>query len=235
MILLKSKIYNYIFIAFIVVSLIGCIFIGILTKKSYVNDTDINLLNKNSKKLNVAIEPVRKNYFNTNIKNYDDLSNSSDYILKVKTTNDRKNLNKTLLTKCEVIKTYKSKNSNKVKKYIYIYEPSTVFIHYDLFLSAGGYVYMKPSNEYYVFLKDLKLPKGYRSSSLEKDSFMYTNPEFSKFNASNDDITAVYNKKDFDTGKIKYFDIKDYDKIFTSLDEKQVYTDFKQHIKSNYD
>lgn len=231
MINVRIKKLGKIYRRFFLVSLAVCIIIGIFTKKSYIKDTDVNSLDKYSKSLIYTSKSYKSDYFINDINTFDQLDNESDYVLKVKSTKDRKYVNKALLTKCEVIKSYKKKID---KAYIYIYEPVDVSIKYELFISLWGYNFMKPENEYIVFLKDLKLPQGYKASHIEKLSFMYTNPEISKFNCGNEENTVLMNSEDIKDGKISYNEVKNFEQIFSSKEQQNKYREFKSIVNNKY-
>lgn len=96
------------------------IIVGIATRSSYINDIDISLLSSNSEKLYVGIEDIQDKYFTTDIITLDDLLENSDYVVKIKRTNETQIMERCLLTKCEVKKVYKTKDADKIHDYIYI-------------------------------------------------------------------------------------------------------------------
>lgn len=210
------------------------IIVGIATRSSYINDIDISLLSSNSEKLYVGIEDIQDKYFTTDIITLDDLLENSDYVVKIKRTNEIQIMERCLLTKCEVKKVYKTKDTDKIHDYIYIYEPATFSVQYNLFMTTGGYNFMNSQHEYIVFLKDLKIPDGYKASTIEENSFMFTNPQLSLFNCSQKNTTILIDESKYREGSITYNMIKDYDILFIYEEEKQIYDKIREQVISRY-
>lgn len=207
---------------------------AIATRSSYINDIDINLLSSNSNKLYVLIEDIQKKYFTTDIKTFNNLLESSDYVIKVKRTKERQIMSKSLLTKCEVRKVYKAKDADNIHDYIYIYEPASFSIQYNLFQTTGGYNFMNSQDEYIVFLKDLKIPEGYKSNNKEENSFMFTNPQLSIFNYSRENTTLLIDDETKNSRGFTYNIIMDYDLIFMFKEDKQLYDNIREQVMSKY-
>ncbi|MCD3281417.1 hypothetical protein G8V05_04205, partial [Clostridium botulinum C/D] len=113
------------------------------------------------------------------------------------------------------------------------YEPS--FIKNDMYWCSNGYNLMLNDTEYIVYLNSLKVPDGYNKTEKEKNSYMFTTLEFSKFDINNkNNVNNLYSVKDFDNGKIKYNDLKNDNVVVVNKDILEKYTNIKKEVKKIY-
>lgn len=227
---------NKVFFFIIGLLLIIGIVIGIKTRNSFKADTTLSAFQNNLNNSFVTIfdEPrFSQIYFDENANNFIKLKNSSDIILKVIATKDRKLLNQTMLTKVKVNEVYKGLDFIKDKEFVYIYEP---FLFNDNnFSGMNGYNIMNDTSEYIVFLKKLKVPKKYKMSKKEKISFMFTNAKWSKFNMDSIKSTDAIVLKQANTEQIKYSNVKKYNQFFLQNKDLVNYNKIKQDILKNLD
>lgn len=224
---------NKIFFIIIVLILIPNIIVGIKTKQSFKDDVSLNVFEKNLNKFSVEIfddDRFSQVYFDMKANDFVKIKDSSDLILKVKATSDKKVLNQTLLTKVQVKKIYKGLDYIKDISLVYIYEPC--LIEYTGIATMQGYNFMNNNSEYILFLKKLKVPKGYKMSEKEKISFMITNPKWSKFNMDSiksEDATIL----NYENNKIPYSSVKKYNQFFLQQKDIDNYKKIKKDIIKN--
>ncbi|AEB76817.1 hypothetical protein [Clostridium botulinum] len=226
----KERVFSYIILILIVI----CVIVGFIVRRSFVDDTNFNDYKGKMDNYSIQYLGTRsyKQYFNCNIKNYNELEKDSTFILKVKLSGSREKLSSTTLSQVTVLDIYKGDSIKKGQK-IYIYEPS--FIENDMYWCSNGYNLMLNDTEYIVYLNSLKVPDGYNKTEKEKNSYMFTTLEFSKFDINNkNNVNNLYSVKDFDNGKIKYNDLKNDNVVVVNKDILEKYTNIKKEVKKIY-
>ncbi|MCD3283560.1 hypothetical protein G8V05_15470, partial [Clostridium botulinum C/D] len=124
----KERVFSYIILILIVI----CVIVGFIVRRSFVDDTNFNDYKGKMDNYSIQYLGTRsyKQYFNCNIKNYNELEKDSTFILKVKLSGSREKLSSTTLSQVTVLDIYKGDSIKKGQK-IYIYEPS--FIENDMY------------------------------------------------------------------------------------------------------
>ena len=230
--LMKNKIY-YIIIS---VSVILCLIIGVLVKNSFYNKLDPQNLEKEvSNYIVVNLDDfVGKLYFDNNIEKFSELQKTSDLIVEIKLTGNRSLYNQATLSEAEVLNIYKGKV--KLGDKILIYEP--VFFLSDSYYTASGYNLMKKSNSYIIFLKNLKVPKGYKYKNDEARTYLPVSTIFAKYNTKLTDKQKIIDKTKLNNPNedknLKYKDVKDNEIISTDIKIIDQYNSFKLSVLKRY-
>ena len=170
-----------------------------------------------------------------NVKDYEDLKEKSNLILKVKVTNDRITYLDTTKTKVLVEEVYQAKDTSISKKeMIYIYEPAA-FLEYpdQTYNSIDGYQLMEAGKEYYVFLNPLKTAKGYKKSSEEEKTFLPSSTNFSVYPLEEGNTKVLDNDK-MDSGEYRYKDIKTFEILSMNGDILKQYRSIKKKLLSEF-
>ncbi|MDR3595878.1 hypothetical protein [Clostridium sp.] len=208
--------------------LVLCISIGIFTRKSFYGNTSLPMSNNlDNLTLCVSSSDTSNIYFDNNIKDYDDLKQKSDIIVKVRLSGERKSLSGTILSKVEILSVYKGTDVKK-SDIIYIYEPC--FFINNTYNSVDGYNMMVENNDYVVFLKHLKIPEGYKYKGVEQISFMPVSTKYAKYNLSNYENKA-FEKNELDSTLLNYKIIKNNDIITSQKADIDKYTSIKNNLK----
>ncbi|MCB2360023.1 hypothetical protein [Clostridium estertheticum] len=229
---IKNKVY-YIIIS---VSVILCLIIGFWVKNSFYNTVDSQNLEKEVSNYTVANldDFVGKLYFDNNIKKFSELQKESDLIVEIKLTGNRKLYEEATLTEVEVLKTYKGKEKPKDK--ILIYEP--VFFGSDIYYTASGYNFMRKNNSYIIFLKNLKIPKGYKYKNDEAKTYLPVSTVFAKYNIKYTNKEKILDKTRFSNeGKssdLKFKDVKNKEIVSIDIKTVDLYNYFKLNVLKTY-
>lgn len=212
--------------------LIGGIVFGILTKKSFTDNT-IPLNLSKFKDASISIndeENITDKYFNNDINNLKELINKSDMIVKGQISGVRKNYNQALKTKFKINQIIKSGDKSKNIKYIYIFEPSN--FHFDNYVIVSGYNVMKENEEYLLFLKHLDVPDGYKYKHDEAITFIPVSTYYGKYQLSGN---AATQKIEMDkVEELKYSDIENYEIVTGDPKILQTFNYLKKEVNKTF-
>lgn len=229
-----KKLYKRFDIILILLLIIVLLVVSQKTKSSFQvtnleSETEINLMD-----FQVYNSNVNDIYYNK-IDNADTIFNESPIIAKVKMTNEREYLNQCILSTVDIVKVYKNTTNINLTNEMYIYEPTDVRSNELVMYTTNGYIPMISDNEYIVFLTPLKVPDGYRMSSVEEKSFMFYNAEMGKVSVNKLEpyITGEFDLTQMINNLVSYKDLINYDVI---LDESKstTYKEFKEKVYKNY-
>jgi hypothetical protein len=177
---------NYLFCIIVFVIFSFSAIYGIVTRLSFNDNTHVGSILKNTDHISVSLKEnndYSSLYFNNNINDLENLINESDLIIKATVDTDRKNFNKSVLSKI-CIKDIYSISNFKRGDYIYVYEPSNFIVGNVNFSCFNGYTLMQPDYEYILFLKHLKTPPHYQYKSNEQISFTLVSSIYGKYKLS---------------------------------------------------
>lgn len=220
---------NKLFLGLLSVLLFLAIGVGLFTRFSFIEE-DVNVASLMQKENQIRVQLMEDPqfvsiYFNNQLKDFSQLKDQSDIIVKVKVTNDRENHFQAILSKVRVTKVYKGEV--KQGDSIYLYEPSS-FHKSESYSSTGGYNIMLDNQEYIVFLNHLKKPEGYQYKDREAISFVPISSYFGKYPVNSKEITPLISKE-IETSDIEtmYSKVKDYDILTTQNEMLKKYQSFK--------
>ncbi|MDQ0884717.1 hypothetical protein [Peribacillus sp. V2I11] len=221
----KSKKIFYISICFFI---LGAVIFASFTRQSFKDNVHKSNINQGYKNSYVSIqndEEFTSLYFNNNINNLDQLIKESDLIVKVKVSNERELYNQAILSKMKVKEVYKNFN-DQVNQYFYMFEPN--YFNFDTYMALSGYNILKPTQEYILFLKQLKIPNGYKYEKKEKLMYVPVSTVYSKYSINTENTTKLINSN----STIQYEQIENYE-ILT--DNKQTLAKFHSFKKDVLD
>ncbi|WP_044742739.1 MULTISPECIES: hypothetical protein [unclassified Anoxybacillus] len=212
--------------------LIGSIVFGILTKKSFTDNT-IPLNLSKFKNASISIndeENITDKYFSNDINNLKELMNKSDLIVKGQISDVRKNYNQALKTKFKVNQIIKSDEKSKNITYIYVFEPSN--FHFNNYVIVSGYNVMKENEEYLLFLKHLDVPDGYKYKHDEAITFIPVSTYYGKYQLSGN---AATQKIEIDkVEELKYSDIENYEVVTENSEVLQTFNYLKKEVSKTF-
>lgn len=201
-------------IVIIVCSLVVILGIGIKTKKSIVNDTDLykyleneELKVENYEYITNSEHDVYKSY--QDIEKLSEMEKISEVIVKVSVDNEGKRLiyDGCVLTDCKVEEVYKGKIKNNT---IAVFEP--VECNYnDIISCANGYNLMNDKDEYILFLTPVE-GKVFES---ESDIYVLTTIVYSKYDVSIEDKATIFDE-DLLYGEILYRECEENEVLLSS-------------------
>jgi len=205
-----------------------CISVGTMTRISY---KDYSVLKRDRMDLFVVgsggsiSEETKDNKIS-------DIESKSKAIVHVRYVGERKYLNKTVLSKVEVIEVYKGQESIDMKdKYIYVYEPSFFNFEKEYYMIVGAYTLMNENQEYILFLNNKSFPEAYKQSEKEKKEYVLTtNDSLSKYLISKEyQKNIIPNNSDY-----KYGEIKKYEVATQNAEQLKLYNDCKSDVLKKY-
>lgn len=225
----KGKFYY----AAIGIILLFCVAVGIFTRFSYQTRLDIgkNFSQTAGYFLSLDDEEEYSNqFFDNNIKTYQELENKSDLIVRVKPTSDRTLYNQAILSKVQVLQVYKKQNV-RTEDFIYIFEPN--YFHSDQYNALYGYNIMIPDGEYIFFLKKIKAPKGYRGSEREAVTFLPVSTLYGKFPANQERKAKVISPLALESGQTTFRNVQDYEVLSTDQSRLDSYFAIQQEVMNH--
>lgn len=210
--------------------------VGVATRFSFKGSTTLRQLisSKNVNKYTTQIlEDDDANSVFCKVSNYKQLEKKSEFIAKVKVTDDRKLYMNSTNTKVMVEEIYKSNIKLAKNDIIYVYEPANFEEEFNIFDSLDGYQLMADGKEYYVFLNGLKTAEGYKKSEKEKKTFVPSTTKFSVYSVENDKQRVLSKRRlDGDGEGYSYGEIKDLRLITAQKNEMKTYNNIKTEINS---
>lgn len=164
--------------------LLCVVVMAVLTRKSFYGATTFKELSKNGNmdeyKIQIFEDDGDQRIF-SDINDFEDLKLNSNFIAKIRVTEDRMLFSHSVYTKALVETVYKSKQDDKENEIIYIYEPVDFDEDFEIFNSTNGYQLMKSGEVYYVFLNELQTVEGYHKSSDEMRTYTPSSTAFSVY------------------------------------------------------
>ncbi|MFD2368746.1 hypothetical protein ACFSO0_01840 [Brevibacillus sp. GCM10020057] len=213
--------------------LLFCATIGIFTRFSYQARMDIG--NHFSQTAGYVLslddeEEYANQYFDNNIKSFEELENKSDLIVRVKPTSDRTLYNQAILSKVQVLQVYKKQNV-RTEDFIYIFEPN--YFHSRQYNALYGYNIMTPDGEYIFFLKKIKAPEGYRGSEREAITFLPVSTLYGKFPAGQEREAKVISSLALKSGQTTFRNVQDYEVLSTDQSRLDRYFAIRQEVMNH--
>lgn len=149
----------------------------------------------------------------------------SETIISATSTDNHLMQEYSVLTEVIVNEVYKG-DINLVGQSIYVYEPFIISNQYAV--SDGGYMLMLPQSEYILFLNFFEQPSGYRYSDADKNTYLLSKIQWSKFHNTTEHNTMPYkpNPDDYSC----YEEIKNYVFLSYSQEEIDAYTDLHEQV-----
>lgn len=207
--------------------LIICVAIGYsIHFKSTIPTTDL------SKNID-EFEVYTSDYYDTGVEQYfqtdgvtmKDLYDSSDLVVKVRATSERKAKYESMLTKVKVLDVYKGDNA-LLDQDIYVYE------HTNLLYTDEGFKLdismqcnlMQVDREYYLLLEFFKQPEGYKYDSVSSRTYLLHNICYGKFS---DLEYADLPDINIEEG-ITYGEVSGLDVLYNPKDDKDKILDYYQ-------
>jgi len=159
-----------------------------------------------------------------------DVEDESKIVVRAKYTGERSYLYMAVLSKVEIIKVYKGKESMGInERYIYVYEPSFFNFEKEYYMTVGGCTLMREKEEYVLFLKNKSFPEVYQLSEEEKKEYVLTtNNSLSKYLISD----SYQNETVLDN--LKYGEIKKYEVAVQKKEELELYNAYKSDVLKKY-
>ncbi|MGL5152171.1 MAG: hypothetical protein ACRC7N_16575 [Clostridium sp.] len=225
---------NIFFVVALTFIFILCVFVGIYTRNSFIDDVSDGRLEYYSSDLRFFMtSSLESGSKREKITDVDELSNEADLILKVKITENKEYKAYSFLTECNVVEIYSNKRNLELKEKIYIYDPSWYSVPHKSYMAMEGYNFLKKGDEYLVFLNTIEVPDGYKLSNKEMSTFNLTNTKISRFNLQEDDNVILLETDNLDKG-IKYTELNEYERIFDSRADMESYLSIKKYVKNKY-
>ncbi|KML23300.1 MULTISPECIES: hypothetical protein [Priestia] len=219
----------------IMLVLIGSVSLGIIIKKSFINDVHIDNISKKFEESNVSIseeDEFTKTYFQNNITNLKDLINKSDLIIKGTVNTNRKMLNQSILTEIQIQDIYKNDSNQKLKDSLYIFEPT--YFNFDTYIVQSGYNIMKTKNQYVLFLKRIKVPDNYKYKGKEEITYVPVSTYYGKYPTNNKKITKLISNNEKDNSTLTYHQIEDYEVLTSNEQILNKFLEIKHDVKQNF-
>ena len=223
---------NKIFLTFLSALIFFSIVLGLMTRYSFKQEVSAEKISNEGDKYGVSSQEDDSYlaiYFNNNMDNLSQIKDKSNVIIKAKVTNDRQTYSSATLSEVDVSEVYKG-NGIKKGDHIYIYEPSN-FIN-SSYSTLGGYNLMHGDGEYILFLKNLKIPEGYKYIGKEAISFMPVSTYYSKYPLNSNGNTRVIGKDELKKG-ISYVEVKEFDLITENVQIFEKYKTLKKEVLQN--
>ena len=223
---------NKIFIAIIVVIVLGAVGVSIVTKGSFVEDLSINNIeNYYDYNVNLYDNNEENPYFENTLTTFEELVEASELVIKVKMSNYRKKVTQATLTTVNVEAVLKGELQTNE---ILLYEPAFFWPYVDDpntgNYSTGGYQLMQEGKEYILFLQSLKSPEGYNLSEDEKRSFLPVSELYGKIPIKSNWVPVVITNE-----VTTYKDIKDSEILTWENDFLQNYIEIKKKVEEAYE
>lgn len=159
---------NKIYITMALILFCICCVVGVLTKKSYVDDTSVRDYIDNEQLELFVVEDFNNEFEDDeNVKNLDMLTERSDYIVRVRVNSDCERYlhSEMSVSRVEVLENYKGSTD----EYIYVLEPIGVFKFEEgmRIQSVDNYYWMRDGEEYILFLDK------YKDKHIGRDKYIY--------------------------------------------------------------
>ena len=166
-----------------ILTFIFSICVGIITKKSYVDNLDQRKYMIDDYIIH-RIVAIDEEYYCGDITEISDIEDISDTIVKVRidSNNDRIYKKNNTLTLADIVEVYKGDIDTES---IYIIEPIYYFQAGDCIMCYEGYYWMYDEDEYILFLNKQKDP----NLCEHDDVFVLTTTNYSKYNITTDTKT----------------------------------------------
>ncbi|SFC42511.1 hypothetical protein [Bacillus sp. UNCCL81] len=214
-------------VAILIMMILSIVF-GIMTRLSYIDNTDLKEISiKNDYQLSLDEGTFANIYFDNNLRELDHYQQKADAIVKVKLLDERTYKSQSTLSKVIIEESFKNSTLKKGQS-IFVYEPS--FFLLDRYQSLAGYNIMEKGTSYILFLEKLKAPVDYNFSKREKISFKPISTYYSKFPLKEmGKKTDILPNKEFRYSDIKSYEILTKDKVILNN-----YIKLKTSVINNY-
>lgn len=214
---------------------IGMVVLGVLTRRSYINDININSY-INDKNINFSTSKYEEDITKVftkfeDLSTLEDLEEVSPIIVKVKVESElpRNRYYLTTLTTVRILEVLKGDIN---KDLISIFEPidvTNIIDSNDVVTSLDGYNWLKEGNEYILFLRSLK------DSHYSHDSVVYlpTTTILSKYGINRDKASKLDKEKVL-KNNFKYSDISNQEVILYEDKNIDKFNYFKNEVLNKY-
>ena len=204
------------------------VFMGIVVRFSFQGSTTVTkLMNNNIDEYTIQLEEIDEEDNFAIVKDYKELESKSEFIAKIKVTDDRELYANTIKTKVKLEKIYKSDKKLLKNDYVYIYELAAFEEDFGIYDAMEGYQLMQSGREYYVFLNTIKTAKGYQKSKEENVTYLPSTTCYSVIPVSPGKIETLKQEK-VDSGEYCYKDIKNMEILTTSKEVLKTYSSIKK-------
>ncbi|SKA92217.1 hypothetical protein SAMN05428976_11912 [Clostridium sp. USBA 49] len=214
---------------------VSMIVLGILTRKSYVNDIDVNrYINDESMNLSISTyqEDITKVFTKfEDLNSIEDLEKVSPIIVRaqVDSQTSRNRYYLTTLTTVKVVKVYKGDINSDL---ISIFEPIDIVNitdANDIVDSLDGYNWMKEDKEYILFLRPLK-----DSHYTDGDTvYLPTSTILSKYQIDESQVSKL-NKEKILNANLKYTSVGEQEVFLYEDKNIDKFKDFKEDVLHKY-